>query len=168
MQYATGAEMMRKPSSLFALLLGVVLACAGGERVDPFGLALTHADQPALQDDTDASEPDAAVEGASRSSNEDKVESTPVAMRVDNIPIPVKASDGHYHIVYELNLSNLTARKVVIKKLEVLDARDSLIVATLDAEEIARRLVLRDFEAVPGTLGAAQTSILYLHVSFDR
>ena len=158
--------MIRKPSSLFALLLGAVLVCSGGERVAPFDLALAHAARSAPHDDTDASEPDGAGE-ASLSPEEDKVESTPVAMRIDNVPIPVKGSDGRYHIVYELNLSNFTAAKMVIKKLEVVDTTDSLIVATLDATEIAKRIVLRDFEAVPGTLGAAQTSLLYLHVVFD-
>ncbi|MGH8702027.1 MAG: M23 family metallopeptidase [Burkholderiales bacterium] len=161
---------MKSRSRLCALLLGGLLAYGGGEPGDPLTVAPAQSASPSPNDDAhDPAEADAAaVESlATTSPDNDSVQSTLVTMRIDNVPISVKGSDGRYHVVYELDLANFTADNVNIRRLDVLDARNGTTVATLDALEIGKRLVIRDKAAVPGRLRAAQGGILYLHLAFD-
>jgi hypothetical protein len=100
-------------------------------------------------------------------SGEGTAQVTPVGMRVDHPPIPVKGSDSRYHVVYELALTNFSSEKVAVGQLEVLDAYDGKVVASLGAEALAGRLVVNDAAAVPGSLGAAQAGLVYIHVIFE-
>lgn len=93
---------------------------------------------------------------------------TPLTARVADAPIPVAGSDGRLHVVYELELVNATGDPATLSRLDVFDADTRAVVATLDAAEIGRRLVVRDRAAVAGTLGASQAGIVYLHLMFDR
>jgi Peptidase family M23 len=93
---------------------------------------------------------------------------TPVGMRVDHAPIPVQGSDGRYHVVYELELTNFSSDGVTVDHLDVLDARHGTGVASLGAEELAGRLVVRDAAAMPGSLGAAQAGLVYMHLIFEE
>ena len=88
---------------------------------------------------------------------------TPLLMHVPNAPVPVIGSDGDCHLVYELALTNFAGGRATLARLDVLDASGT-VVAALDVASIAKRLVVRDRMATPGTLGAAQSGILYLHV----
>jgi hypothetical protein len=45
---------------------------------------------------------------ASTASSGETVQETPVVMRVDRVPIPVEGSDGRYHVVYDLPLTNFS------------------------------------------------------------
>jgi hypothetical protein len=104
---------------------------------------------------------------ASAAPGEEAVQVTPVGMRVDNRPIPIKGSDSRYHVVYELVLTNFSSAKVTVDHLDVLDAHHGGIVASLGAEELAGRLVVRDTAAMPGSLGAAQVGLVYMHIVFE-
>jgi len=94
------------------------------------------------------------------------VQVTPVGMRVENSPVPVKGADGLVHLTYELELGNFTNAVATLSRLDVIDAATGNAVATLQPADIANRLVVRDKAAVPGSIGAAQQGLLYLHVSF--
>jgi Peptidase family M23 len=159
--------MMRTRSFLCAFLLSVLLACIGGNPGDPFTAALAQAASPSPNDDIDLDDTTAVETLAAASPDNGSVEITPVTWRIGHVPIPVKGSDARYHLVYELDLANFTGDNVLISALKVRDARDGVIVATLDATEISKRLVVRDKAAAPGRLGAAQGGILYLHLVFD-
>src|SRR5919108_5134694 len=104
---------------------------------------------------------------ARAASSGETVQQTPVLMRVDHVPIPVEGSDGCYHVVYELALTNFAKERVTVGELDVLDADDGQIVASLDAEALAERLVVNDTVALPGSLGAAQAGLVYMHVIFE-
>jgi len=91
-----------------------------------------------------------------------------VVASVDRAPIPVKGSDGLYHVVYEILLINATPVNVTIAGLDILDAKSGAQVASLGAADLALRLVVKDHKASPGVLGAAQTGLLYLHLTFDN
>lgn len=91
---------------------------------------------------------------------------TPVTMRIANTPVPVKGSDGLFHLVCELELSNFTGSSVAIQGLDVLDASLGRPVATLSPADIAQRLVVRDRAAVKGSIGPSQMGLLYMHVTF--
>jgi hypothetical protein len=95
------------------------------------------------------------------------VQVSPVGMSVDNVPIPVKGSDERYHVVYELELTNFSSEKVSFDHLDVPDAHHGGVVASLNAEALAGRLVVRDAAATPGSLGAAQVGLVYMHLIFE-
>src|SRR5215813_3247833 len=117
----------------------------------------------------DADEDDAESSAlASASPTNEKVQSTPVVMRIDNVPIPVKGSDDRYHVVYEITLENFTGDRVAIDRVEVLNARSGVIDAAFDAADVAKRLVVRDRSNMPGTMAASQVGILYLHVIYPQ
>jgi len=91
---------------------------------------------------------------------------TPVTIRIDDVPVPVMGSDSRVHVIYELELTNFSNERVVIDRLVVLDAARGTALATLEAGELANRLVVHDKTALPGNLGPAQTGRVYLHVVF--
>ena len=99
---------------------------------------------------------------------EETAQVTPVGMRVDHVPIPVRGSDARYHVVYELALTNFSSDRATVEHLDVLDAHHGGIVASLGAEEFAKRLVVPDTTAVPGSLGAAQAGLVYMHLIFEQ
>lgn len=89
---------------------------------------------------------------------------TPFLMRVLNAPVPVIGSDGACHLVYELELTNFASERATVERLDVLDANSGKVIASLDSASVAKRLVVHDHSAAPGTLGAAQSGVVYLHV----
>src|SRR5262245_37936565 len=91
---------------------------------------------------------------------------TPVGMRVDIVPIPVKGSDGAFHVVYEIAVTNFSDQRVTLNRIDVIDARRDRVAATVDAEALAGRLVVRDSDARPGILGPAQAGLVYMHLIF--
>jgi hypothetical protein len=93
---------------------------------------------------------------------------TPLVMQIGHEPVPVKGSDGRYHLVYELELANFSGDKVSAGRLQVLDAGSGAVLAEFDAAQVAARLVVRDRAATPGEFAASQLGILYLHVSVER
>lgn len=95
------------------------------------------------------------------------VQATPVTMRIDNPPVPVKGSDALYHLVYELELGNFAGATASVEGLDVLDAGSGRVVASLTPADIAQRLVLRDPRAAKGTLGPSQTGLVYMHLRFS-
>lgn len=112
--------------------------------------------------------PAACSAPAGAAPGEETVQVTPVGMRVDHVPIPVKGSDAHYHVVYELALTNFSSEQVTVEHLDVLDAHHGEVVASLEAEALAGRLVVPDAAAMPGHLGAAQAGLVYLHLTFAQ
>jgi hypothetical protein len=93
---------------------------------------------------------------------------TPLVMQTGHEPIPVKGSDGRYHLVYELELANYSGDRVSAGQLQILDADSHAVLAESDAAQVAARLVVRDRAATPGEFGASQLGILYLHVTIGR
>ncbi|MEO7117157.1 MAG: hypothetical protein ABIZ18_15030, partial [Caldimonas sp.] len=90
---------------------------------------------------------------------------TPLTLRIDHAPVPVKGSDGRLHVVYEIELANRTGANVDVEGLEVLDAATGAVIASLDAAQLRPRLVVRDRGARPGRLGPSQLGLLYLHLA---
>jgi hypothetical protein len=90
---------------------------------------------------------------------------TPVVASIDNLPIPVKGSDGLFHLVYEVNVVNVTNETATLNRLDVVDARSGHTLASLDAGQIAQRLsVASSRTSTTADLGPSQMGILYLHV----
>lgn len=134
---------------LCALAVVVLVACGGGGSSSQFSALL------------------GSLVNAQSTSGAPATQVTPVTMRIANAPVPVKGSDGLFHVVYELELTNFTGDNVAIQGLDVLDASNGSVVATLAAADIAQRLVVRDKAAVKGSLGPSQVGLVYMHVSFN-
>ena len=84
-------------------------------------------------------------------------------------PQPVLGSDGRRHIVYELQLSNVTGERVVVKRLALYGDDDKEPLATLDEAEIARRFSpagRRGNESAE--LGAFQYGVAFLHIALPQ
>lgn len=81
-------------------------------------------------------------------------------------PRPVLGSDGLQHLVYELQLSNVTGERVQLKRLSIFGDEDKEPLAILDGAEIARRFSpggRRGNESAD--LGGYQYGIGFLHVA---
>lgn len=140
---------MKHLTWLCALAVVVLVACGGGGSSSQFSALL------------------GSLVNAQSTSGAPATQVTPVTMRIANAPVPVKGSDGLFHVVYELELTNFTGDNVAIQGLDVLDASNGSVVATLAAADIARRLVVRDKGALKGSLGPSQVGLVYMHVSFN-
>lgn len=139
---------MKTSTLLAASALCVLVACGGGGSSSSLSALL------------------GSLANAQSGSAAPAVQVTPVTMRIANTPVPVKGSDGLFHVVYELELTNFTGASAAIQGVDVLDASLGRAVATLSPTQIAERLVVRDKAAVKGSIGPSQVGLLYMHVTF--
>ena len=140
-------------------LLCALVGCAAG--------AAALAGAPAASDNPSPNSAD-ALRPCRSSAEQEAVHLAPLVMQVAQRPVPFKGGDGRYHLAYELTLENFTGERVRADKVEVLDARNGVQLASLGAAMIAARLVVRDRQAIAGEFGASQLGILYLHVIVDQ
>jgi hypothetical protein len=99
---------------------------------------------------------------------DEATQATPVGLRVLHDPIRFEGSDAAFHVVYELEVTNFTPLSVSLDSLDVLDADRGNVVARLNAPAIAGRLVVPAKGLSPGSLGAAQQGILYVHLTGEE
>ncbi|TRW87868.1 M23 family metallopeptidase [Mycolicibacterium sp. 018/SC-01/001] len=88
---------------------------------------------------------------------------TPVLAQAVAEPIPVPATDGKTHLVYELTLTNTLSQDVTLTSLEV-RAGDTLLL-TLPADRLTAVTRLLGSSAPTGVLGPAQTAHVWLDVT---
>jgi len=94
---------------------------------------------------------------------------TPLVAEVLTVPQPVKASDGRYHIAYELVLTNAIIAPVAIKTIEVRDAATGRVALSLEGAALAAQLnpignpTGHDDKA---EIASSSASILWLDVVF--
>ena len=63
---------------------------------------------------------------------------TPLLLAVQDAPVPFMGSDGHVHLVYELEMTNFSSAEILVEKVEVLG--DGVSLQTLDTAAVAERL----------------------------
>ena len=82
---------------------------------------------------------------------------------------PVLGTDGKYHVVYELVLSNTSPVTATLQKIEVLDARNSAhVIATYEGSELLARLrTLGNRAADSPEIEFNGTRLFLLHLAFD-
>jgi hypothetical protein len=88
---------------------------------------------------------------------------TPLLLDVRDPPVPFRGSDGLVHLVYELWMTNFSSADVSVKKVEVLDGE--VVLQSLDAAAIARRLQAAGQRESAGTLAGRAQGLLFLHVT---
>ena len=88
---------------------------------------------------------------------------TPVLAQAVAEPIPVPATDGKTHLVYELTLTNTLSQPVSLTTLDVRAGDQTLL--TLPADRLAAATRLTGTAAPTGVLGPAQMAHVWLDVA---
>jgi murein DD-endopeptidase MepM/ murein hydrolase activator NlpD len=90
-------------------------------------------------------------------------------MRVLDPPQPVKGSDGKYHLVYELVLTNSSPGTATVVSVKTIDAKSGEVVDTLAGADVASRTtLLGDVSGQTAEeVGSGRVALLYLDVTFD-
>ena len=93
---------------------------------------------------------------------------TPVVSQVLTVPQPVKASDGNYHIAYELLLTNPVGIPVELQEVEIRDRKTGNILLALGGPELKQQ-VSSLAHAEPGssdtlTIASSSTAVIWLDV----
>ncbi len=94
---------------------------------------------------------------------------TPLLMRVLDPPQPVKGSDGKYHLVYELVLTNSSPGTAKVESVKTIDSKSGEIVGTLAGADIpARTTLLGEVSSKPARkIGSGRVALLFLDVAFE-
>jgi hypothetical protein len=87
---------------------------------------------------------------------------TPLLLAVKDAPVPFRGSDGHQHLVYELEMTNFSSAEIAVEKVEVLS--NGNVLQTLDTAAVAERLQPVGVRESSGTLAKSTRSLLFLHV----
>jgi hypothetical protein len=98
---------------------------------------------------------------------------TGVAARILSPPSAVRATDGRYHIVYELVLTEVTTFAADVQRIDIRDARTHRVLQTLDRRGLSSRM-----NPVGGTpagvkrattlLGPSESAVVWLDVPVRR
>ena len=95
-------------------------------------------------------------------------EQTPLLMRVLDAPQPVKGTDGKYHLVYELVLTNTSPGTATVESVKTIDPKSGEVVDTLAGAEVPARTTLLNGSLDPvQKIGSAQVAVLYLDATFE-
>jgi len=88
---------------------------------------------------------------------------TPLLLAVHDAPIPFVGSDGRTHLVYELWITNFSAREAVVERVDVV--ADEKVVATLDGAAVAGRLQPAGRGEASATMAPSTQALLFVHVA---
>jgi hypothetical protein len=86
---------------------------------------------------------------------------TPLLLGVQDAPIPFLGSDGQIHLVYELWITNFSAREAVVETAAVVG--DDKILETLDGAAVANRLQPAGRRDTSATMAPSTQALLFLH-----
>jgi hypothetical protein len=87
---------------------------------------------------------------------------TPLLLGVQDAPIPFLGSDGQIHLVYELWITNFSAREAVVETVAVVG--DNKVIATLDGVAVAGRLQPVGRRDTSAAMAPSTQGLLFLHV----
>jgi hypothetical protein len=88
---------------------------------------------------------------------------TPVLLAIQDAPVPFIGSDGRFHLVYELWMTNFSSADVTVEKVDVLGDGD--VLQSFDAPAIAERLQPAGQRESVGKLAGSAQALLFLHVT---
>jgi murein DD-endopeptidase MepM/ murein hydrolase activator NlpD len=93
---------------------------------------------------------------------------TPLLMRVLDPPQPVKGTDGKYHLVYELVLTNSSPGTATVESIKTIDAKSGEVVDSLaGANVVARTVLLGDISGQTAEkIGSGRVALIFLDVTF--
>lgn len=91
---------------------------------------------------------------------------TPLLASVLSAPIPVPASDGNIHLVYELQVTNALSQEVTLTSVTVLDRDVALL--NLSAEQLPYWTRIIGSPTPTRKVGPAQSAVVWLDVVLDK
>jgi hypothetical protein len=95
-------------------------------------------------------------------------EFTPIVMSVFSAPIPVKGSDGRFHLVYELFVTNAYKLDFEIASVEVLDGdRNDKVLTSFTGQEVSNMMQLVGTRAAINSLQPGQSGVIFVTFSVD-
>lgn len=93
---------------------------------------------------------------------------SPFIVKVLNSPQPVRGSDGEFHLLYELKLTNALGQVWGVDQLEVLDGmRSQIVLATFRGEQLKKRMVLIGTRKFGTVLRPNETGVILMHLRFS-
>jgi len=92
---------------------------------------------------------------------------TPITSFVIASPDPVLGSDGRYHMVYELQISNITTLTWTINSIEIIDVNSNEEYAVFSGEEVTNIIQTIGTRQPINTLEGEQSGIVFLTFSVE-
>lgn len=94
---------------------------------------------------------------------------TPLLMRVLDPPEPVKGTDGKYHLVYELVLTNSSPGTAAVESIKTMDAKTGEVVDSLAGSDVgARTVLLGDISGeTTEKIGSGRVALVFLDATFE-
>ncbi|MGH3643157.1 MAG: M23 family metallopeptidase, partial [Mycobacterium sp.] len=93
------------------------------------------------------------------------VQLTPLLVRSGPDVVPVKGSDGRYHLLWEVPLQNGTSLQLTVTGIEI--EGDGSILHAMDQAEIARSVEVIGTRRADPVVGPAQGALVFLTLAFD-
>lgn len=117
----------------------------------------------------DAADPEPFPVGGGGAKQRPQGKQTPLLMRVLEPPQPVRGSDGKYHLVYELVLTNSSPGTATVRSIQTMDAKSGEVVDSLDRADVAARTVLLGdvSGATAEQVGSGRVALVFLDAAFD-
>jgi hypothetical protein len=148
----------------------VAVVLAMGALLGTVSLAWGDPDAKSTKSDTLNRGPSPAGSGGAKQTPQGK--QTPLLMRVLDPPQPVKGTDGKYHLVYELVLTNSSPGTATVEWVKTIDEKSGEVVGTLAGADVSARMMrLGDISGVPPDdsekIESGQVALLFLDVTFD-
>ncbi len=103
---------------------------------------------------------------ASAAASAAEVTITPIVGTVLHEPVPVPATDGRTHLVYEVELTNATSQNMTVREAVVRADGEELL--TLDAEALPQWMRVFGQPEPTATFGPGQAGRLWLDVALDE
>ncbi|BBY44738.1 peptidase M23 [Mycolicibacterium celeriflavum] len=91
---------------------------------------------------------------------------TPLVGEAITQPVPVPATDGKTHLVYEISLTNVLPNEVTLTSVTVLDRDVALL--DLSGDQLTQWTRLLGTPAPTTTLGPAQTAVVWFDLALER
>ena len=109
----------------------------------------------------------ALMPGTSSARPDSKAVISPIAFDIINRPTPVEAADGRMHLAYEIQAVNQSTLTVTVNRIQA-RAQKSTIGKSLAGEDLINRTRLNDGTTGSATLGAGESAMLFLDVSYSK
>ena len=143
----------------FVLMMGASLGA----------VSLAWGDPGAKSTRSGAANPEPFTAGGGGAKQTPQGKQTPLLMRVLDAPEPVKGSDGKYHLVYELVLTNSSSGTATVEWVKTIDEKSDEVVGNLSGADLSARMVrLGDVSgATIDKIESGQVALIFMDVTFD-
>jgi hypothetical protein len=143
----------------FVLMMGASLGA----------VSLAWGDPGAKSTRTGAANPESFTAGGGGAKQTPQGKQTPLLMRVLDPPEPVKGTDGKYHLVYELVLTNSSPGTATVEWVKTIDEKSGEVVDSLAGSGVAARTVLLgDISGQTAEeIGSGRVALVFLDATFE-